>query len=379
MFGWLFSRDKEEEKVEDGAITYMSVLNREKWKELIEQIIKTKSPIKKGDLMFRVYLNDRSGKLYYEKSYFEWEEGDFTDKFSSEAADLITECIRENGEITEEKVGTTIYVKHANPFECASTEIDYDEALKEEMIYDMNEIEVDSFDENEHLESVLEEEIDEEEWWEVEYTETASIVSKGIDRQDVQELKKFCEWDEDRVYVLMALARSSENEEVTATNQPCIRKIVEDEEEFEEKIEQLERAVSESDTKYRLYMTVNARSVTDAFFQLRDEYDMYLAQILKGNNDIKRQLKRVDHNWKSVLMTPPTRAEKFFLVDLDDPSEEVKEALMDALEEETELLLYNESPNGHHIVCEPFNYTEFEFDADYEIKTDDMIFCGFLN
>lgn len=38
-----------------------------------------------------------------------------------------------------------------------------------------------------------------------------------------------------------------------------------------------------------------------------------------------------------------------------------------------------ETPNGYHIVTEPFNYNDLETDVEYELKTDGMLFVEYLS
>lgn len=194
---------------------------------------------------------------------------------------------------------------------------------------------------------------------------------------ELEEIQDYCEFGPDRAYIMMAIARSKENDEIRATDQPTIRKIIEDETEIGEKREQLEHAVSRFDNTYRLYLTINARSTTDAFFLFRQEQEQWLKNIAFGNKNSLTNLKKIDHRWKSFLHKQPCRDDKLFLFDMDDATEEDADKLSADLAEETRILLKNPSPNGWHIITEPFNYTEFESEHEYELKKDGMMFLGF--
>jgi len=189
----------------------------------------------------------------------------------------------------------------------------------------------------------------------------------------------------ERMYMLVAIARSKENEEIRATNQPTMRKMVEDREELEDKIAQLSHATSRFDNQYRLYGTVNGRNARDGLHFLQKEA---LDATRKGekSKETPRLLKRVDHKWKSILHETRCRDEKRFLWDIDDPSEEARDKIQDSLRGMS--ILTRETPNGWHIITTPFNFTNIEeYDAEEgtfhgfecERKQDDMVFLGFFD
>lgn len=182
----------------------------------------------------------------------------------------------------------------------------------------------------------------------------------------------------ERVYMLVAIARSKENDEIRATDQPTMRKIVEDEDEIDDKIEQLEHATSRFENDYRLYGTVNGRNTRDALHQLQKNSLDWIRRANEGSEGHVDLMKRVDHEWKSILHKPPQRDQKRFLWDIDDPSKESFKAMQRLLRGVT--ILSQRTPNGWHIVTAPFNYTELDTDGiEVERKPDDMIYLGFLN
>lgn len=196
---------------------------------------------------------------------------------------------------------------------------------------------------------------------------------------DSEAIREYCEFGPHRVYLLLAIARSKENDDIQATDQPTIRKVVENSDEIEDKLEQLEHATKRFPQDYRLYLTINARDITQAFFMFRQEMEQWMKNIAFGNKNSMRNLKRIDHLWKSYLHKQGARDDKLFLFDMDDASESDASELEDLLSNETAVITTMETPNGYHIITEPFNYTEFESEYEYELKKDGMTFLGYLN
>ena len=195
---------------------------------------------------------------------------------------------------------------------------------------------------------------------------------------DVDELQSYCEFGPERVYLLMAIARAKDNEGTTASSEPVIREIVEDAAELPRKIPQLDHAVSRFDDRYRLYLSANARSTTSALFRLRERTDDWLEMRFNGDTDVVRKFKRIDSEFKSVLQSDACKDETNFIFDLDGVSGGDVDAFVETLEEFTTISLRRETPNGYHVVTEPFNHTELNADVEYELKTDDMVFVGFI-
>lgn len=194
-------------------------------------------------------------------------------------------------------------------------------------------------------------------------------------KKDIEELWSF---GQNRVYILIAIARSKDNQDIQASNQPTIRKIVEDEEEITDKIEQISHATSRLEHNYRLYASINARNTQKALFLLQDKMNDWTAKVLMGDEQVQVNFKRIDHEWKSILHKPASRDDKRFLFDVDKPEDNARDTILEAVEQHTDVLQVSESPNGHHIITEPFNYNEIDVDLDYELKKDGMFFVDML-
>lgn len=189
-------------------------------------------------------------------------------------------------------------------------------------------------------------------------------------------------WDftPERVYLLVALARSRENEDIAATDQPAIRKVVEDEDEIGPKIAQLESAVAGTDLTYRLYGTVNGRNAREAMHFLQVEMLDALRESEKSG-ETAELLKRVDHEWKSILHQRRSRDETRFLWDLDstgeDPLAYTRQQIRGA---GGEIIKTTMTPNGWHVITEPFDHTNVELpdELDVDHDSDDMVYLRYL-
>jgi len=190
---------------------------------------------------------------------------------------------------------------------------------------------------------------------------------------------EYCEFGGDRVYLLVALARAKENEGTTSNAAPAIRKIVEDEAGIARKAAELEHAASRFDERFRLYLTANARDALKATFELRQSMDDWLEGRIHGDEGVRAKFKRVDSEFKSTLQSDTCRDETNFVFDLDDASATDCETLRADVSEHTEVLLVRETPNGHHVVTEPFDYNELSTEVEYELKTDGMVFVSYLD
>lgn len=203
-------------------------------------------------------------------------------------------------------------------------------------------------------------------------------MSKEIDKFKLgiieEEIRDYCHFGDERVYVLLAIARSKENKDISATDQPTMRRVVEDHDELEYKIKDLMHSVKEFDLNYRLYLTANARNVVDAFFILRQEMDHWMRNVYSGNKASHSNLKRIDHRWKSILQKKECRDDKRFIFDIDDASEEEMKEVLYNVEKYGDVIAELDTPNGYHILTEPFNYNELDIDVEYELKKDGLLF-----
>ncbi|WP_436924618.1 hypothetical protein [Halosimplex amylolyticum] len=189
--------------------------------------------------------------------------------------------------------------------------------------------------------------------------------------------EEYCEFGGDRVYLLVAVARTKENEDATGDG-PAMRRVVEREADLAPTAAELAHAASRFDETYRLYLTVNARDALGATFALRRSMDDWIEARIHGDEGVRDKFKRVDDAFLSTLQSDGCRDETNFLFDLDDASAAERDRLVTRLESHTTVSLVRETPNGYHVVTEPFDYNRLETDVEYELKTDGLVFVSYL-
>lgn len=196
----------------------------------------------------------------------------------------------------------------------------------------------------------------------------------------VETLEDFCEFGDRRVYVLMAIARKKENEDITSGSEIVFREVVKDKEDIGRKVEKLRNASKNygGAEKFRLYISANARDTLKGYFRFKGTMDSWIEDRVNGQDDTDRKMKRIDSHWKSELQKPHCRDETLFIYDLDVENTERLEVLKEELSKHTEIVLERETPNGFHVVVKPFNHNEIKLDFEVERKNDGMIFLEML-
>ena len=115
---------------------------------------------------------------------------------------------------------------------------------------------------------------------------------------------------------------------------------------------------------WRIYRTVNARDVK------KSELELIKTLIDRQAYPLSVSDKPVISLWKTILMQPRNKAEKKFLIDIDD-KDRLQEVTSKA---EITIKIIQESPNGYHVVAEPFDLRILEGIPDVSVQKDGMIF-----
>ncbi|WP_135363390.1 hypothetical protein [Halosimplex halophilum] len=196
---------------------------------------------------------------------------------------------------------------------------------------------------------------------------------------DVTPFEEYCEFGGDRVYLLLAIARAKENEGTAGDAAPTLRRVVEEAADLARTAAELEHAADRFDERFRLYLTANARDALKATFELRRSMDDWLEGRIHGDEGVRPKFRRVDREFLSTLQSDACRDGTNFVFDLDDATAADRDALVDDLRGHTGVALARETPNGFHVVTDPFDYTDFTTGVDYELKTDGLIFVSYLD
>lgn len=199
-------------------------------------------------------------------------------------------------------------------------------------------------------------------------------------------LREFCDFGANRAYIISAMARPKENETINHGSIPMFREIITHEEKIPQKFSRL-KAMAEhytpeegGDLDFRLYITPNARDIEKCFYLFQKQLIEMQHNIATGHEETREKIKRLDKEWESTLQTDGNKDDNYFIIDIDkDDYEQYKETAA-ILENETTIHTALKTPNGFHIITDPFNFPETDgiAEGDIELKTDGLMFLKML-
>ena len=165
----------------------------------------------------------------------------------------------------------------------------------------------------------------------------------------------------DSVHLLLAIRRSKENEGQTHKDELCFREIIRDSE--EETLQKIKSRISNLPGTWRIYHTVNARDT-------RKATKLLMHELLDHFED---QHYRVDSLYKKMLLQTACRKTKYFMLDIDNKDMDLAFGLPfgSFIPKAIEI---HESPNGWHVVVEPFNLSKFKPTKEVTVIKDGYYF-----
>ena len=171
----------------------------------------------------------------------------------------------------------------------------------------------------------------------------------------------------DGVYVLLLMKRGKDNDGVKSEHDyPTIyRHIVRD---YDKDVEHLKTIAKSRKGVWRIYRSVNKRSFAKAntLFKHRliDDYGEYYY--------------RLDSLWKTCLLKKESRAEKKFLIDIDN-KKDYEKVLKEITKHKIKILEEpKETVNGYHIITTPFDKRIMDKFKSVEIGTDHYVFVSII-
>ena len=205
--------------------------------------------------------------------------------------------------------------------------------------------------------------------------------------QVIATIEDYCEFGEHRVYLLMAIARTRENPQLTSNSEVVFREVLKTEKDVRRKYNKLACTVEKyrdddrNPLTFRLYLTVNARNTQKAYFNFLDRMNSWAQDMVRGDEAVDQKLKRIDQYWKSELQRDSSKDDSRFLIDVDTKDIDAGD-LKHRLSTYTEVLQLRETPNGYHLITEPFRYPDMAYLQDHddiEVETDRMLFIECLS
>jgi len=187
----------------------------------------------------------------------------------------------------------------------------------------------------------------------------------------VRFLTNYCDFDLGP-YVLMAVARKTHNDDVTNNSEPVYREVIHNYDDAARAYEDIRVRCERRPYEWRIYVTANPRDVQTAYFNFRDRMNKWSKRLVNGDSSVEGKLGNVAGEWVSELHRPQSAATSYFTFDLDGVTGDDVDAFVDALPREC--VATQESPNGYHVVTEPFEYPEWDSPVEYDsLDTDGQV------
>lgn len=190
-------------------------------------------------------------------------------------------------------------------------------------------------------------------------------------------MRIWCKFGEERhrAYIIMAIARRNQNEELTHNSEVVYRRVIRNKTDISRQYDELKSLIEGEPYTFRLYLTVNARSILDAYFRFQDELNGWSQDYIRGDDAAIEKMGDVGSRWISALHHPSVKDDSYFQFDLDDVTEEEATEFIHGLPDGTAKQWFQETPNGYHVISMPFNYTEWDPPVEYDsLDADGMVF-----
>lgn len=207
------------------------------------------------------------------------------------------------------------------------------------------------------------------------------------DQETLAFLENFCEFGSNRLYILSAMARPKENENISHGDIPMFREIITKESKIRQKYSRLKALANNYIPKeggnldFRLYITTNARDTKKSMHLFQKQLLDMQNKISNGHEQTKQKIKRLDKEWESTLQQKGNKEDNFFIIDIDSEDKNLYKRTRKSLKNKTEIQHAIKTPNGYHIITKPFNYPDWEgisSDGEIEIKTDGLTFIRMI-
>lgn len=207
------------------------------------------------------------------------------------------------------------------------------------------------------------------------------------DEEIISFIESYCNFDDDRLYILSVMARPKENEFITHGSIPMFREIITTKSAIKTKYNKLKILAEnyipkETDDNlcFRFYITANARDIDKSYYLYQKKLLEFQRQDNNGHTEIKNKMKRLDKEWKSILQKKGNKKDSYFIIDIDKKSQDTFKRIYNGLESETNIITSISTPNGYHIITEPFEYPKLKLiDEEYiDIKTDGLLFLSII-
>lgn len=185
------------------------------------------------------------------------------------------------------------------------------------------------------------------------------------------------DFSENRIYFVMGLSRPKNNPGIPKDERDFFRQPIRSRKEYEKKIEQMFAICEHSEQKMYVYVTVNSRNTLNAADIFFEKEHTLNKQARRGNKDFLKTISMLDEEWYSACMKPESRGTKFYLLDIDDKTEETREKIGEILFPYIgNYYVEKETKNGYHWIVKPFDVKLLEGIENVGIETDGLLYLG---
>lgn len=185
-------------------------------------------------------------------------------------------------------------------------------------------------------------------------------------------IMEYCEFEYGECYILSIMARKKNNDDLKKANQLIRRKQIHNIDELVEGYTYLKnRALSDSEHVYYMYLSVNSRSIKKAL----TIYTKILLDIMTNLEDTctMERTKKIPSLWYSCLEKDSSRGKsRYYMIDLDTKDENILERVLNYLDNTVYVKLINPTKNGYHIIINPIDVMKFNQDL-MDLKTEKLI------
>lgn len=173
-------------------------------------------------------------------------------------------------------------------------------------------------------------------------------------------------WYKKGIRILMLIHRQKDGG-TNRKDRGSVRRVSRNEKEFDKYYEELVKQKGLSQLPLRIYCSVNARDYKRAIRMYKIQQVEIEGQ---GEEAQTRFYIQSENQFFSCLAKPPCAKTKWFMIDLDTHDPDEVEKTLNKLTPHTQILDMRTTPNGFHIITEPFNPALAE---GLDIKKDAML------
>jgi hypothetical protein len=188
----------------------------------------------------------------------------------------------------------------------------------------------------------------------------------------------------DNIYMLVVLARTKNNDELTKKDRVLFREPVHSLEELPHALAKMRALAIYSGLNTYMYVSTNARSAIKTYKEFKMMLAKYDSQAMLGDEGFKRPIARLDKVWYQMLMQPESKSSRYFVLDIDTKDEVTMDIVREKVNNykvkvkgrlyKAEVLLEQPTRNGYHFVTTPFDPAILAGIRDVGISKDGLLY-----